>query len=117
MAYVDGLVCAVPTDKKEEYLAHVAVVGELLIECGALAVFEGWGEDVPDGEVTSFPKAVECKEDETVVFSWIRWPSREVRDKGMELLMADPRAKEEMARMPFDGKRLIFGGFEELYTR
>ena len=79
---------------------------------GALKLVECWGDDVPDGKVTSFPMAVKCKPDETVVFSWILWPSRQARDEGMKRVMADPRLKPDVNPMPFDGKRLIFGGFE-----
>jgi uncharacterized protein YbaA (DUF1428 family) len=81
----------------------------LFKECGALKVVECWGDDVPEGKLTSFPMAVKCEENETVVFSWIVWPSREVRDRGNQMAMADPRMQQEM---PFDGKRLIYGGFE-----
>ena len=83
-------------------------------ECGALRVVECWGDDVPQGKLTSFPMAVKCKDDETVVFSWITWPSRQVRDEGMKKVMADARLQPETNPMPFDGKRLIYGGFEVL---
>ncbi len=73
---------------------------------------ECWGDDVPDGEITSFPMAVKCRPDETVIFSWLVWPSREVRDQAMPRLMEDPRLKPDVNPMPFDGKRLIYGGFE-----
>jgi uncharacterized protein YbaA (DUF1428 family) len=75
-------------------------------------VVECWGDDVPDGKVTSFPMAVKCEPGETVVFSWIVWPSREVRDAGMAKVLADPRVQPEVNPMPFDGKRVIYGGFE-----
>jgi uncharacterized protein YbaA (DUF1428 family) len=78
----------------------------------AVKVVECWGNDVPDGTTTSFPMAVKRKEDETVVFSWITWPSRKVRDEGMKKAMADPRLQPDRNPMPFDGKRLIYGGFE-----
>ena len=81
-------------------------------EHGALKLVECWGDDVPEGKVTSFPMAVKRKDDETVVFSWIIWPSRNVRDEAMKKVMADPRLKPEVNPMPFDGKRLIYGGFE-----
>ena len=81
-------------------------------EFGALKCVECWGDDVPDGKVTSFPLAVKRKDDETVVFSWILWPSRLARDDGMKKVMADPRLKPDVSPMPFDGKRLIYGGFE-----
>lgn len=114
MAYVDGFVAAVPTRAKEAYRKHAHSAGEVFKEHGALSFVECWGEDVPDGEVTSFPMAVKCKPDETVVFSWITWPSRSARDQGMEKVMADPRLQPDVNPMPFDGKRLIFGGFEPI---
>jgi uncharacterized protein YbaA (DUF1428 family) len=115
MPYVDGFVLAVPTANKEIYKQHAEAAAIVFKEYGALKVVECWGDDVPEGEVTSFPMAVQCKEGETVCFSWIVWPSREIRDEGMENVMADPRMKPETnssAEMPFDGKRMIYGGFE-----
>ncbi|MEQ9641626.1 MAG: DUF1428 domain-containing protein [Alphaproteobacteria bacterium] len=110
MTYVDGFVLAVPTANREAYCKMAADAGVVFKEHGAVAFIECWGDDVPDGEVTSFPMAVNCKADETVVFSWIVWPSREVRDAGNKKVMADPRLKMG-DDMPFDGKRLIYGGF------
>lgn len=112
MTYVDGFVVPVPRDKKEEYRAVAAKIMPIFLEHGALKFVECWGDDVPDGEVTSLPMAVKCAEDETVVFAWIVWPSRAARDAGNEKVMADPRMDMDMANMPFDGKRMIFGGFE-----
>ena len=80
----------------------------------ALRLVECWGDDIPDGEITSFPMAVQCKPDETVVFSWILWPSKAIRDQGMEKVMSDPRLPQDENAMPFDGKRMIYGGFEML---
>jgi uncharacterized protein YbaA (DUF1428 family) len=112
MAYIDGFVLPVPRDNKEAYLALAKEVSTIFREFGALNVMECWGTDVPDGEVTSFPMAVKYAEDETVVFSWITWPSREARDAGHAKFTADPRMEKMMGAMPFDGKRMIFGGFE-----
>ncbi|GJL89037.1 MAG: hypothetical protein DHS20C03_27460 [Minwuia thermotolerans] len=112
MAYVDGFVAAVPTANKEKFLAHAKIAAEVFKEAGALKVVECWGDDVPAGEVTSFPMAVQCGDDETVCFSWITWPSRAVRDAGMAKAMEDPRLSPETNPMPLDGKRAIFGGFE-----
>ena len=112
MTYVDGFVAAVPTAKREAFLVHAETAAALLKEFGALKVVDCWGDDVPDGEVTSFPKAVKCQPDETICFSWILWPSRAARNAGMERFMSDPRMSHEANPMPFDGKRLIFGGFE-----
>jgi uncharacterized protein YbaA (DUF1428 family) len=112
MTYVDGMVAAVPTKNREKYQVHAEGAAVVFKEHGALKVVECWGDDVPGGEVTSFPMAVKCRPDETVVFSWILWPSRQARDEGMKKVMADARMKPDANPMPFDGKRLIFGGFE-----
>ena len=109
MGYIDGFVAAVPTDRKDEYFRHAAKAAEIFKEHGALRVVECWGDDVPEGEKTSFLKAVDCSSNETVVFSWVLWPSREARNAGMELIENDARMSEEP--MPFDGSRLIYGGF------
>lgn len=114
MSYVDGFVMAVPTAKEEAFRAHAEAAAHIFKEHGALAVVECWGDDVPDGEVTSFPMAVKRQDDETVVFSWILWPSRAVRDAGMQQAMADPRLQPDTNPMPFDGKRLIYGGFRPI---
>lgn len=112
MTYVDGFVAAVPTANREKYIRHASDAGAVIKEYGALKMVECWGDDVPDGEVTSFPMAVKCKPDETVIFSWILWPSRAVRDEAMPRLMKDTRLQPDVNPMPFDGKRLIYGGFE-----
>ena len=112
MSYIDGYVLAVPQAKRETYRQVAQKAAAVFKEHGALKVMECWGDDVPEGKVTSFTMAVQRKEDEAVVFSWILWPSREQRDTGMKAAMADPRLKESMDTMPFDGQRMIFGGFE-----
>jgi len=112
MTYVDGFVAAVPTANRETYTKHAQAAAAAFRDHGALAVVECWGDDVPDGKLTSFPMAVKRQADETVVFSWITWPSRQVRDDGMKKVMTDPRVQPEVNPMPFDGKRLIYGGFE-----
>ena len=117
MPYVDGFVAAVPTANREKFRMHAEDAAAVFKENGALQVVECRGYDVPDGEVTSFPMAVKCKDDETVVFSWIVWPSREVRDEGMKKVMADARLQPDKNPMPFDGKRMIFGGFEVLVEK
>ena len=114
MAYVDGFVAAVPNANREQYREHAEVAAAVFKEYGALKTMECWGDDVPDGEVTSFPKAVQCGEEETVVFAWIIWPSREVRAVAWEKVMDDPRLNPETNPMPFDGKRMIYGGFETI---
>jgi uncharacterized protein YbaA (DUF1428 family) len=114
MTYVDGFVAAVPTARRTAYLEHARTAAAVFKGHGALSVVECWGDDVPDGKLTSFPLAVQRKPDETVVFSWITWPSRGARDAGMAKVMADPRMAG--MEMPFDGKRLIYGGFEVLLS-
>jgi uncharacterized protein YbaA (DUF1428 family) len=116
MNYVDGYVVPVPTANKETYRKVAQTASAVFKEYGALSVTECWGDDVPEGKLTSFPMAVQRKADETVVFSWITWPSREVRDAGMKKAMEDPRLKEGMDPMPFDGKRMIYGGFQVLVS-
>ena len=112
MPYVDGFVIAVPTVNKEKYKKHAEEAAVVFKEHGALKLVECWGDDVPQGKVTSFPMAVQRKDDETVVFSWIVWPSRAIRDQGMPKVMTDPRLQPDKNAMPFDGKRMIYGGFE-----
>ncbi|MGV3570581.1 MAG: DUF1428 domain-containing protein [Ramlibacter sp.] len=112
MNYVDGFVIAVPTAKREAYLKLAQEAAVIFKDHGALAVVECWGDDVPEGKVTSFSMAVQRKDDETVVFSWITWPSKAARDEGMKKSMEDPRMNHDPAAMPFDGKRMIFGGFQ-----
>jgi uncharacterized protein YbaA (DUF1428 family) len=111
MSYVDGFVLAVPTSNREAYRVQAAEALAIFREHGATRCVECWGEDVPEGKVTSFSMAVKRKDDETVVFSWIEWPSREVRDAGMAAAMQDARMPKDMSQMPFDGQRMIFGGF------
>jgi len=110
MTYVDGFVIPVPKAKRADYEKLARAAAPVFKEHGALAVVECWGDDVPYGKLTSFPRAVHCTDEETVVFSWIVWPSREARDAGNAKVMADPRFAD-MKDMPFDGKRMIMGGF------
>jgi uncharacterized protein YbaA (DUF1428 family) len=112
MSYVDGFVLAVPKDKLEDYKAVARVAGEVWKEYGALDYVECVADDVPYGELTSFPRAVQAKEDEVVVFSWITYPSRQSRDAVNAKVMEDPRIKSSMSNMPFDAKRVILGGFQ-----
>lgn len=111
MKYVDGFVVAVPADKKEAYIALAAKAAPLFKEFGATRVVECWADDVPDGKLTDFRMAVKAEDNEEVVFSWIEYPSKEVRDAANAKMMADPRMKEMGESMPFDGKRMIYGGF------
>ena len=112
MNYVDGFVAAVPTANREIYRRHAEKAAVVFKEYGALNVVECWGDDVPEGKLTSFSMAVKREENEMVVFSWITWPSRQVRDEAWKKVMADPRLQPDTNPMPFDGKRLIYGGFE-----
>lgn len=114
MTYIDGFVAAVPTENKEAYRKHARDAGEVFKEYGALSFVECWGDDVPEGKVTSFPMAVKRGDNETVVFSWISWPSKAVRDAGMDKVMKDPRTQPDVNPMPFDSTRLIYGGFEPI---
>ncbi|MEL6365475.1 MAG: DUF1428 domain-containing protein [Pseudomonadota bacterium] len=117
MTYVDGFLLAVPTARKEEYRKVAADMAEIFKDHGALTVVECWGDDVPDGEVNSMNSAVMRTPEETVVFSWVTWPSKEARDAGNQAMMEDERMPKDMSAMPFDGKRLIYGGFLALFER
>jgi len=112
MNYVDGFVAAVPNDNKEKYIEYAKDTVAMFKEYGALKLVENWADDVPEGEVTSFRMAVKCKKNESVVFSWIIWPSKKIRDSGWGKVMNDPRMSEENNPMPFDGRRMIYGGFQ-----
>jgi uncharacterized protein YbaA (DUF1428 family) len=114
MTYVDGFVIAVPTDRLDDYRALAAKAGAIWKEYGAIGYVECVADDVPHGELTSFPRAVQKKEDETVVFSWITYESREARDAINRKVMEDPRLEHDGKNMPFDGKRMIYGGFTTL---
>lgn len=110
MKYIDGFVVAVPAANKEAYHRLAAATVPLFKEFGATRIVECWGDDVPDGKLTDFHGAVKAQEGEVVVFSWIEYPSKAVRDAANEKMMSDPRMKA-LGEMPFDGKRMIFGGF------
>jgi uncharacterized protein YbaA (DUF1428 family) len=112
MSYVDGFLLAVPKSKIEAYKEMARTGSEVWKDHGAIAYVECIGDDVPYGELTSFPRAVQAKDDEVVIFSWVVYRSREERDEIMKKVMADPRMKGEPAEWPFDGKRMIYGGFK-----
>lgn len=114
MSYVDGFVLAVPKANLDAYRKMAQLGGSIWMEYGALSYVECIGDDVPYGELTSFPRAVQATDDEIVVFSWITYKDKAARDDIMAKVMADERLKPYMANMPFDGKRMIFGGFEVL---
>jgi len=115
MKYVDGFVIAVPTANKQRFIQHANSIDGVFIELGATRVIECWGDDVPDGKQTDFRRAVQAKEDESVAFSWVEWPDKATRDTAMEkmqeLMKTEPRMNPEKNPMPFDGMRMIFGGF------
>ena len=112
MSYIDGFVTPVQSRNREAYLKHAEETSALLKEYGATRVVECWGDDVPEGKLTSFTLAVKREDNESVVFSWLTWPSRAVRDEAWKKVMGDPRMQPGATAMPFDGKRMIFGGFE-----
>jgi len=109
MSYVDGFVIAVPTAKKQEYQELAREMAKRFKEWGATRVVECWGDDVPEGKLTDFRRAVKAEQDEAVVFSWVEYPSKEVRDAASKKMQTDERMKH--MPVPFDGKRMIFGGF------
>ena len=115
MSYIDGLVIAVPKTNKEQFIEHAKKIHSVFAELGATRIQECWGDDVPDGKVTDFKRAVQAKPDEAVVFSWVEWPNKNTRDAAMskmnDLMKTDPRVSSDSNPMPFDGKRMIFGGF------
>ena len=118
MSYIDGFVMAVPTANKQKFVDHAKLVDTIFTELGATRVVECWADDVPEGKVTDFLKAVHATEDESVVFSWIEWPDKGTRDAAMKTMMSDDfkdeRMDQEKNPMPFDDMRLIFGGFEPI---
>lgn len=111
MAYIDGFVIAVPAAHKAKFIQHARDADAAFIEYGATRVVESWGEDVPNGQVTDFRRAVQARSDEDVVFSWIEWPDEATREAAMAKVMHDPRMSPEIMKGIFDGKRMIFGGF------
>ena len=117
MTYVEGFIVAVPKANRDAYRSHASGAAPLFHEFGATRMVEAWANDVPDGKVTDFRKAVQAKEDEDVVFSWFEYPSKEVRDAANQKMMSDERMKQMGEEMPFDGKRMIFGGFAPLLEK
>lgn len=111
MSYVMAYAAPVPTEKKEAYLAHARAAAEVFKEHGATRVVECWGDMVPPGQTTSFPLAVKAGDDETVVIGWQEWPDKATHEANIQNAMSDPRL-QGMGEMPFDGKRMIFAGFE-----
>lgn len=120
MSYIDGFVIPVPTANKQKFIEHARMADSVFIEHGAIRILECWGDDIPDGKWTDFRKAVQATDDESIVFSWIEWPDKATRDKAMQAMMSgelkDDRLDPEKNPMPFDGKRLIYGGFAPIVT-
>jgi uncharacterized protein YbaA (DUF1428 family) len=109
MPYIDGFVIPAPTADKDKFVDHATRMDRMFLDMGALRVVECWADDVPRGKVTDFHRAVDLKDDETLVFSWVEWPDKATRDSAMQKM---EKNEEMMAEpMPFDGKRMIFGGF------
>jgi uncharacterized protein YbaA (DUF1428 family) len=119
VSYFDGFVIAVPTANKQKFIEHAQLGDSVFLDLGATGILECWADDIRDGRLTDFRKAVLAKDDETVVFSWIEWPDKATRDAAFAKMSewmnnpetADPRMHPEKNPMPFDGQRLIFGGF------
>jgi uncharacterized protein YbaA (DUF1428 family) len=114
MTYFEGFVLPVPESRREEYRKHAAGAAPLFHEFGVQRHFEAWDSDVPEGKVTDFRKAVDAQPDEKVVFSWFEYPNKAARDEANQKIMSDPRMKEMGESMPFDGKRMIMGGFDAI---
>ena len=114
MTYVDGFVAAVPKANKQAYIDHAREAAELFKEWGATRIVETWGDDVPAGKQTDFMRAVAAKDDEAIVFSWIEYPDKATRDAAGQKMMTD--ARMQAMKMPFDGARLIYGGFQSLFV-
>lgn len=114
MTYVDGFLLAVPKANLEAYKAMARTAGDVWKEYGAIDYVECIGDDVPYGELTSFPRAVQAKDDEIVVFAWITYDSKKSRDDILAKVMADERLKDDAWKNVFDGKRMIYGGFQAI---
>lgn len=115
MSYIDGFIIAVPKHNKEKFVHHAEMADAVFMEWGATRILECWEDDVPHGKITDFHRAVQAKDDEAVIFSWVEWPDKATRNAAMEKMQAamqdDPRFNPELNPMPFDGMRMIFGGF------
>lgn len=112
--YIDGFVVAVPRENKQLYVDQAKMAAEKFKQFGATRVVECWQSDVPHGKKTDFYGAVKANENEDVLFSWVEYPSKEIRDQSMKKMEEDPDMKDQFNKMPFDGSRMIFGGFETI---
>jgi uncharacterized protein YbaA (DUF1428 family) len=114
MTYFEGFVVPVPKANKEAYRKHASDAAPMFQEFGVTRMVEAWGDDVAEGKVTDFKKAVNAKDDEDVVFSWFEYPDKKARNAANEKMMSDPRMEDMGTNMPFDGKRMIMGGFDAI---
>jgi uncharacterized protein YbaA (DUF1428 family) len=114
MSYIDGFVVPVRSDRRDAYRKMASEAAAIWKEHGATSVTECWGDDVPEGKLTSFPMSVKLEEGETVVFSWVVWPSKAARDEGNRKVLEDPRMQPDGSELPFSMERIIFGGFEPI---
>jgi uncharacterized protein YbaA (DUF1428 family) len=114
MTYFEGFVLPVPESRREEYRTHAANAAPIFHDIGVARHYEAWDSDVPEGKVTDFRKAVDAKDDEKIVFSWFEYPDKATRDAANQKMMSDPRMQEIGANMPFDGMRMIMGGFQSI---
>ncbi len=112
MSYIETMLAAVPAEHKDAYYRSAEKMAALFCNFGAIRVVESWGNTVPDGQLTSMPKAVDKQEGEVVISSIIFWPSKDIRDQAFEKMMNDPDVKAAMPMGLFDSKRMIFGGFD-----
>ncbi len=115
MTYIQGFVAAVPADRKQEYLAHAREAAEIFLGWGATRCVENWGDEVPPGERTDFYRATAAEEGEIIVFSWVEYPDKATSDAANQKMMTDPRMQN--MQMPFDGARMIYGGFETIFDQ
>jgi uncharacterized protein YbaA (DUF1428 family) len=114
--YVQGFLLAVPEEKKEDYRAMAEKASEMFADYGAIEMMEAWEDDVADGKVTDFRMATKAQDGEKIVFSWIIWPDRATCDAAAKKMQADPEAAEKFGEMPFDGKRMMWGGFDPIFV-
>lgn len=114
MSFIHGFLIAVPKDKKQEYVELARVSAPLFMDLGATRIVENWADDVPDGKVTDFKRAVKAEKGEAVVFSWIEWPDKDTYEAAAQAMQSDPKW-QNMPPKPFDGKRMMWAGFEPVF--
>lgn len=120
MTYIDGFVIAVPNENKEKFVEHAELMDSIFMDHGALRIMECWEDDVKVGVNTDFRRAVDAKDNESIVFSWVEWPDKESREEAYrqmeELMKTDERFDETKFPVPFDGARMIYGGFVPVFS-